>query len=360
MTMPTVETQARRYLRLFPAWMRDVRGEEAVGLVLDQIPAGAARLPVRSRIDLVRAGLHARRVGRPPWKVRHSVAYATPSSGRGVVPPEWRPWLLAGLPRRSFALGFAVERTWSVFLMLAVFGAMPSGGGSWRPWYAVPALVLWALGIGWSTLRSDRWRATLYVRNGFQPDGTPLLANSACDQWTDPLVPNAWMLPALVAGTGVWFAAAVAGWPAFGSPGDGILLFWLGVAALTVMWLAVVDNLIRWRTDPRRAVPPVVAGAPPRGRSVGVVALSLLSSAVAVVIVVGVTLIAGVLGLAGLARWVLVASGVIVIVRWHQAERSQQRVLGLWDLFPATGPVYVRSVVLLPQPPDVPTPPAQA
>ena len=97
----SLEQQARRYLRLFPEWMREVRGEEAVGLVLDQLPADRDRLPLRSKVDLVRAGLHARRKGTPPpWVLRTASRAPGTWPGRGAaVPAAWRPW---SAPRRPW------------------------------------------------------------------------------------------------------------------------------------------------------------------------------------------------------------------------------------------------------------------
>ena len=105
---------------LFPAWLRETRGEEAIALVLDLAPANETSLPLRSRLDLIRAGLHARRVGTPPLGVWQAVAWAHRRNRSGMVPDQWRPWLLDGLGRQGFLLRLALLR--SIVAMGPSFG----------------------------------------------------------------------------------------------------------------------------------------------------------------------------------------------------------------------------------------------
>lgn len=350
----SAEEEARRYLRLFPRWMREVRGEEAIGLVLDQLPPDAGRLPVRSKVDLTRAGLHAQRIGRPPHKVRRTVASASPRSRGGTVPPEWRPWLLDGLPRRSFAFTCAMTRNWHI-LVLGILWAAPYGarsGAGWDPWGAVLAVGLWILTSALAALRVQRWRDTLSVRNGLRPDGSPLPLHQTDHYWTRAAISNVWVLPGLMAGAAVHAGAAALGWPDIGSPGNGILAFWLVIAALVGAWLLGVDRLAQERMAPAPPASPRLLQPAGGGWSAGMVIGALVGLLAAALISWIVGVVAGILGLATLARWVLCASAAIVSVRAVEAERRQSRRIGLWDLFRSTGPQIVNWPEPLPPPPD--------
>lgn len=166
--MSGAEAQARRYLRWFPGWMRADRGEEAVGLVLDLLPPGAERLPLRARIDLVRAGLHARRVGIPPVKVWWSVVSARPQGRTRPVPPPWRPWLAAWLSsprwRHRFAAISALP-TGALMLGLVVFAL--TGSERLGPILLPTFLTGTAVVGGWR--QGEQWRATVSVVNGLDP-----------------------------------------------------------------------------------------------------------------------------------------------------------------------------------------------
>ena len=167
MTRPTVEERARRHLWLFPAWVRADRGEEAVGLVLDLLAPDAHRLPLRSRVDLVRAGLHARRVGTPPLWVWLDVLTASPRNARGRVPERWRAWLHQWTSAKGWSVRQAAA---SVALVMAIPLALVACG-----WRVGGIAVLPFYVAGRCAFRAPAWRQRIWERNGFAsaPAGAP-------------------------------------------------------------------------------------------------------------------------------------------------------------------------------------------
>jgi hypothetical protein len=151
------ELQARWWLWLVPAWLRATRGEEIVATVLDSLPPGTTRLPWRSRLDLLRAGLAARRRGTPRLGVWLTIANARRGSRAGCIDPYWRPWLATRLPHRTFtwccapvrilplmaptiilsSMGpnFDLSSVWVIYLVISIGGVVMVAalqGASWR------------------------------------------------------------------------------------------------------------------------------------------------------------------------------------------------------------------------------------
>jgi hypothetical protein len=174
--LPAVEAQARRYLALFPAWLRPTRGEEAVGLVLDLLPPDAEHLPWRSKLDLVRAGLHARRVGTPPVWVRSRVIYA--NRGGSPVPAVWLPWLSTFVQQRWFPARVGASKA------LVVFGPQTLLWSSiWSLGWALLGLVgLIVLDAVVATLRGRRLREAVCTTNGLAEDGRMRPPNEVATQ----------------------------------------------------------------------------------------------------------------------------------------------------------------------------------
>lgn len=261
----SAEQQARRYLRLFPEWMREIRGEEVVGLVLDQLPADVDHLPLRSRMDLVRAGLHARRTGTPPpWVLRTASRAPGTWPGRGAaVPAAWRPWLIARLRHRGFVWQCAFMPDLSSAPTLVVLAALWTAdwGAAAFGIMAVVATGMWLLrGIGFLLFRRTIWRARLTAANGLDLDGIPLPPGEVAMGWNKPAMANVWVLPFAVATT-VTAGAAPVGWMilASGSAAPSAVQPWGWSVALVVLGVVMactwVGILVR-RLDP---------GTPPAG-----------------------------------------------------------------------------------------------
>ena len=365
-----LEREARKYLRLFPEWMREVRGEEAVGLVLDQVPAGASSLPWRSKADLVRAGLHARRRGTPPWRVRQQVAQARSANwnGRGAaVPLAWRPWLITMLRRRSFPwrCAFRIDPNdlYSVIILSALY--VGDAGGAilwWAPLTFVALIVL--RGIWFLVFGHRRWRARLAATNGLDPVGRPLPPNELAVVWVKPTMPNRLvgayargaLVGALVGGPVAWRVLAPPADhhpPVPAHPASWSLA--VVAVALVAGWCAA--NLLLGRVDEGRGAVdgPNVPGGPHGERWVTVASGLILG---------GVLGFAG--GLVGRIAWldpfVLAAAplGVAVaVLGFRRYERRLGRPLGVWDICPDTAPQrVVRRLDDLPSPPppDLPAP----
>jgi hypothetical protein len=204
------EVQARRYLALFPAWLRPTRGEEAVGLVLDLLPPDAQRLSWRSKLDLVRAGLHARRVGTPPISVLLTALNARQVHAQ-PVPEAWRPWLAGWLSSRRWraAYLFNVGILVSVPSLLAVgFAAVATGGldstlVSSILNSAVPVILL-AVSFS-AAMASEPWRTAAARASGIDLATGGLRTPADEVAIAPPSVPNVRLSPALA-----WGAAGAA------------------------------------------------------------------------------------------------------------------------------------------------------
>ena len=361
----SAEQQARRYLRLFPEWMREVRGEEVVGLVLDQLPADVDRLPLRSRVDLVRAGLHARRTGTPPpWVLRTASRAPGMWPGRGAaVPAAWRPWLIARLRHRSFAwqCAFMPDLTSAPTLVVLASLWTADWGAAAFVMMAVVAAGMWLLrGIGFLLFRRTIWRARLTAANGLDLHGVPLPPGEVVMGWNKPAMRNVWVLPFAVATT-VTACAAPVGWMslASGSKAPSAVHPWGWSVGLVVLGVAVactwVGILVR-RLDPSAAP----AGGGPRadrGKDlVEPVARGILCGGVLAVVVVVPGVAAGLHASLALAALLAALAATLIVAT---AQRSLGRPIGAWDLLPAASPQsIVQRLEDLPPPPGKPDTPA--
>lgn len=162
-----MEHQARWWLWLVPAWLRATRGEEIVATVLDLVPSATTRLPWRSHLDLIRAGLSARRRGTPPVRTWLTVITAGRGGRAGFVDPSWRPWLASRLDAWNFA--------WQCGLLRCLLGTLPLAAY----WLFLPPQARFSsvgffglyvgcalLGTaGWVVLSRSRWRTDLARKN---------------------------------------------------------------------------------------------------------------------------------------------------------------------------------------------------
>lgn len=365
----SIEAQARAYLRLFPEWMRDVRGEEVLGLVLDQVPSGATSLPWRSKLDLARAGLHARRRGTPPWSVRQQVAQAPRSvrNGRGAaVPLAWRPWLITALRRRGFAWRCAFRLDLSDLMLVVVLAGLylPEWGERLLWWLPGTVAVIVAVrGTCFLVFSRRRWRARLTAANGLDGDGSPLPPDALTVMWVEPTMPNRLVVAgalgalggALVAGPVAWTVFAPA--PDHRPPVPAHPLSWsLALVLLIVVgaW-CTAGLLVRRAGSPDQAIEDPNVAAGPHGERWQTVATGMLLGAVA----------GFALGAAGRLAWlqpVVLAAGplgvAVAVAVFRRRERRRGRPLGVWDLFPDKAPQrVVRKLDDLPAPPpDLPAP----
>lgn len=361
---PEVEAEARGYLRWFPEWLRDVRGEEAVGLVLDQLPPDAEHLPLRFRLDLIRAGLHARRRGAPPMRVWGAVSSARRSkrSGRGAsVPIEWRPWLVTKLRRRSFAWQCAFWGDgwlWIYSMFLALNATRAWDGGELAIALGI-GLMLTTFSCAWFFLfRRKAWRAELLAANGLGEDGRPLPPGEVGVVWVKPTFQNVWVRPFAIAATVASLAAPIT-WAVLGKdfvadetfrPTSWTIATSIAVVAVSVAWT---------RARVRRVGAEPTGGTGPLTRRddllLAVVyggAASACAGFCAGIIVLMMRMHTGVL-LAPLVGSVI-SLGILLGV-----ERSVGRPLGSWDVVPGQGPQQVvRRVEDLPPPPEFPDTPA--
>jgi hypothetical protein len=336
--LPAVEAQARRYLALFPAWLRPTRGEEAVGLVLDLLPPDARRLPLRSKLDLVRAGLHARRIGTPPVWVWSQVVFGERSPR--PVPAAWLPWLSIAVRRRAFPALVGAGKA------LILFGPQTLLWVSiWGHWMAAAGLLLLiALDALAATFRGRRLREKVCAANGLGPDGRMRPPGEVATRWRTGSVRNQPMVRPLLLAAG---ASILAGLP--------MTLVWshdhidasslramIAIAAIVTAWAALAgwralrrawSGAAGWPLAERQAVGLVSAEAMARladGMALAVgVAIAWGSAWVAVGIGAPVAAVA--------PGAVLLLAGLILA----GAQRRAGRTLGLWDAVPQWAPQVI-------------------
>jgi hypothetical protein len=366
MSSPAVESQARRYLRFFPAWMRADRGEEAVGLVLDQLPDDVDRLPLRAKADLVRAGLHARRRGRPPLRVWRTVCGrpTTWTNRDAAVPVEWRPWLITAVQQRSLVWRVAFIGDPSNLLYMAPFWwwllrDAPAPGITPYLFLGALALVTWLLsGIGFMVFRRRVWRARLLQSNGLDDAGRPLPPSLVTTMWVRPGVRNARVAPALgAAAVGAAIAVPfVVGWlsdqPLMRHSGSvevcGAVIALSALAS--VCWVA-------WRA--RRIDRTPSAWSRPDTGWGQFLALTIGAGALAGATT---TVLAGMYIYMLEVRPILCASVPVAATSGAVAVMAVERVVGrpvgVWDLSPSSAPrQLVRRLQDLPRPPQSPQSP---
>lgn len=352
MTAPKVEAEARRYLRLFPNWMRADRGEEAVGLVLDQLPPGAPRLPLRSKIDLVRAGLHARHRATPPYRVWDTASTTIGNRGR-QLPVAWHPWLIAKLQRRSFAWQVAFLRD-PVFLFPLLLTSLS--------WYGDPSvpdvlfaflafLVVVSIHAAWFlVVTQGTWRARLLSANGLDADGRPLPSDEVVTGWTKATIPDARVAPFAL---GCTAASAVVG-----------PLAWAGLVGTLAdpepvrpfAWsagLVVVTVLLAASWALRRVR--LRSMAPGSGASGAFGATAGIGAAAGLITAGFVGMLGTMANLDPAAALALPLGSLVILLVVVGAEQLQGRRIGAWDVVPAWGPELIvhRTQDLPPPPPPV-------
>lgn len=364
----TVGDQARRSLRWFPGWMRADRGEEAVGLVLDQLPPGTARLPWRARADLVRAGLHARRRGLPPLSVWRTVSTINTDwnkwNGRGSsIPVAWRPWLIVKLQMRSFPWACALLVDPWQFAYLLFMAALYYRDFGARLLYLVPlscAAIVVAHAL-WFVVRRRHWRSRLLTANGLGPDGRPLPPDQVVEGQVKHLVRNGWAIPFTVAGTLVGLIGGPWAWHLMSDamtdrPTERPLVWSIAAVAAMALLAAWVGAVLVARVRPGASV----AGEhPPTAFDTDLLATALLGafwSGIAVFFVVGGALL---LGLHPLAAVGVAVAWIVLLIGAVRTERRFERPLGAWDYLPLLAPQpVIRRVEDLPPPPAPPETPA--
>jgi hypothetical protein len=349
----TPDEQARQMLRLFPARVRADRGQEAVGLVLDQLPPGTDHLPVAARLDLARAALHAHRRATPPPHVWLDVLVADPRNRRGLVPDAWRPWLVAWLQDPHWKRRYVVRTVVGLLVgLVAIFPLLRTGDGAG----IVVNGVMWtgAL-VVMQAIRASRWRWLVAFRNGLVPaDLRPFPGDALKVGLVRPLWPNwsalrmvsiasAVLVMGLSANLG---ATAVAGVEVLAPDvGDFVFLAALVLAAVAIVLVPALARIRR--ADLQRPAPPdpstMVERARTRGAQVGwafVLAFWIVMAGWRVIL-------QGVAGAVVLGSF-LAAAGMLVVALLLARQRAG-RSIGIWEVWPGTGPqpfLLVRDDVL--------------
>lgn len=346
----SVEEQARRVLWAFPGWVRADRGEEALSLVLDQVSPAATRLPLRSRLDLLRAGLHARRRATPPWPVWFEVMAADSRNQHGRIPDAWRPWLVDWIGRPTWRRRFLA--CWAVVATAAfgVFGPWRSDGSQATSVVAtVVNLALWVGMVTWfQAERAPRWRWSVAVSNGLEPltlapfdDDLTQIASTRPRMANRPAV----LVAAIGTGAGALLAAAgtavsVLAWPV-GRATSGVTLDSLLYATIVlVVVTAALRSALRQVADaPAAGVgfpdPSTYVDHPRRRAGLSRVPRLLLAAFVAVS-VMWMVVTAGASGV--LLCLALTAGAVVELVAIRRRERQIGRALGAWEVWPVLGP----------------------
>ena len=335
-----VEQQARRLLWLFPGWLRTGRGEEALGVVLDLLPPGARRLPLRSRLDLVRAGLRARRHGTAPLFVWLGVVFARTDGAQGRIPPRWRPWLLWRLDSVRFRR-LRIERWLVVSSMVLVSTALSdsrtmTGDRS----VATVGNVVFALAVGGvveailgQRRRALLWRRQLLVVNALVErvswEPAPGLRKADVGNWP------ARRLLLLLLGSGAVLLAVATEVLATHRGGRSLEVIHVGVAAVALgailrMWWRLGHNATE--------VQPTAPAAPlDRTWASGTFLMGMGLPAGTLFLVRLGPESSGTIAGSALAAAVFLgaAVGLVQVVR---VERRVGRRIGVWEVAPSLGP----------------------
>jgi hypothetical protein len=333
--------------------MRSDRGEEAIGLVLDQLPDDAECLPLRAKVDLVRAGLHGRRRSTPPLSVWAEVLVADPRNRRGLVPDSWRPWLLDWLHAPRWRARYTA--TCAALLAVVYLAAWPVAAIGDDPpgkivtgvsWVAIIAII--------QHLRAPQWRWAIALRNGLVPDGLrPFPAEATRVGYVRSTFSNRSALASAAAVSVISVLLLVANVVAsaltparqHGPTGlSGTVV--LALAQVIVLLVVVVRPALGRVAAAGAAVPCVPDQSacvdPVRSRAgrLGWSAIALIGGSWMVVF-------AGTLGAVVFAA-IGVGAGVEA-VSIARRQRCVQRRLGMWEVWPVMGPqpvVLVRPEVL--------------
>ena len=333
----SAEQQARRLLAAYPWRVRAEQGDEIVGTVLDALPAGARRLPVRTSVDLVRGGWRVRARRRPPWPT--AIAYWL-----GLrISPRWIQWVYDDLE----APDYVRNRRWS----------------SSVAWFAVTAVIAFVFrdplimfygsgGLVGLVVHVPRDREQRRARYGLAAGGSdprviwirrhrPALVADV------PVAPLALAVgTALVAGAALCTAAMARSYPRPEDWGLEVTIHppvVLDGGHIVAAALGLLAGLIVAAAGVRRArrrsiAPPPVAA--PRGTAV-----------LAAMIAGGLSVAAGILAVALRWRWAPYPWGYLVAVvgpigaglaalgaRTAQAGRRRGHAVGIWEVLPRLGP----------------------
>jgi hypothetical protein len=351
----TAEDEARRYLRLFPLWMRADRGEEVLGLTLDQLPPATTHLPLRARVDLVRAGLHARRRGTPPLRVWNRIVFVPAWRSDPVVPVEWRAWLASAVMTRWITVVYALLRFSFLWVYLVMGLILPRSDGEGLPMWTVGPILWVAFSAGCWIFTRERWRSRVLAANGFDQQGRPLPPGQMGYGWSRQSVPNTWVVPALagfavvggVYGPAAWFQAdrydhrpTVA------------------ASAVALVLVAVVLAAALRRLD-RVAARPAVMGMVVKADRTRCALSAASGAGVGVGWAWVVAMAADLFGFHLVVAFVGPLAAVAMVVAVLRTERRIGRRIGEWDLHPKWAPQLVeRPIDHLPAPPGGPSTPA--
>lgn len=149
--MTALERRYRRLLRLFPRGYREHRGEEILGTLLDAVPPGRRRPPVRDVADLLRAAAVAwfRALTGPAGRASLRDGVTLGAAGAAVLSGAVNP-LTAVVAAGGLAgnRGLAAVAASAVGLLPGLWGGTGGAGVPAAAMYTACSLVVVAVGLG--------------------------------------------------------------------------------------------------------------------------------------------------------------------------------------------------------------------
>lgn len=112
------EAQARRLVAAYPWRVREERGAEIVGTVLDTLPPDAGHLPLATAVDLVRGGLRTRRQRRPPFRTRLAHDFGL------TIHPRWIWWVFDRVEHPRYRRHDVLRRIGSMVVAFGVIAVL--------------------------------------------------------------------------------------------------------------------------------------------------------------------------------------------------------------------------------------------
>ena len=169
------DRSVRRWLRAYPLWWREWRGEEMLGVLEELADDGARRVDLRTGLGLVRGGWATRWRHRPPW--HRFVLYRL---GFVRLPERYRWWAAQDIQGRFFPLRESFLGVLTVLMFLPFLWGPGRASFSWTVF--VPVLSLVALSVAPPMARRQR---RLAWERAFRTRGVLAAAPAAAERPSD-------------------------------------------------------------------------------------------------------------------------------------------------------------------------------